>query len=1645
MKKSLLFVFFLTLIINVLFGQIAPSLGGQISWRCLPNGQYIFSAVVFGKCNISNVDYRPLLLTVVSSSLPRNSPNGQLVDRITLNPDRANFQAAGNTSNTTPLCNSNISQPLLCANDKLKVAYYYESDPIRLFGSPPASGWNLFITPGSFFQGNFENLNSAGSYSVILRATMFDSPDSSAVGVCFDSSPIFSAQPATYVCRNYEFTYNHTAIDEDLDSLVYSWDRPYYNDPLFLIAYAYNSGFSPTNPTPDQSFNINNIPATLDPLTGVTKLAIYSGSGDKSYWTSVQVDSYRKGIKIASVYRDVPISIFDCPNLPVSTNLPNNAPEVFINGVPIGSTITTVTAGQTVSIPIQVVDNDRVTVAPFSQLLTMTPEGVLFTRSKNGPSKKYPGDPVGEPCNIIGTDVNPCAYLRGNPAPFIDQTATPPVTVVKGLGVIGVEFVWQTDCKHIISPTATPGANEGIYNFVLRVQDDHCPVPGINYPTVTVRVKDPLPLTEPIMKGVSVLLNGTTRYSWVPPIDSARQFNPPDKQNDHYEAFYAEPANSQSPAFWFSENTFITNYQQENSSSLVTPYDPVNLIDPNSELNILAAKGSQLGQSLDHYVRMRTLSGCSDTNASIWSEPARIMKLTASPAGVNPNPIRSTTQLTWNRAKPLNARTYPYFVYESPTHFYIHANDSISNGGVAVQANWYLVGDTNATTFEVGATTCSDYVGFRVEARDTVITWKEGSSIQGDSLDTLYFSTFSTIDTLFMEARSGIPIPSFDTLKVLADGSVLLRINLKGKLTTGRYNIYNNSITPSNLLTSVNALTDSVVVLSGAQSNIKNIILEAIDACDSSNKVSSTVYNSMLPTGNLSNSCKGEYTLNWNKPGGFPSNVSSYKVYVDVGNGNGFVLDTIITDRNDTGAVVAGVSRGKTLRYKVEALDSRGAVNSSAIHEFTAPSNLATDKKVYPPTPRCSYVNADGSVAITWIPAVDTVNNFANYNIQYKKATTTTWTDIPLNDDDNLVLSDSTYTITNINAQNEQYDFRITSLAGCDGKQLIAYEEISSIYLLVTPRQSVAQVISDLTWNPSGIDYTGIGNFFTLSGAENGQALTTIGAANFGGMYEDIIVMDSCRLPVSYRLNYTDNAFVQDGFTCSVQSNVANAVHIDSIPPEAENLAMLSFNRTTGQLEAYWLGSAAGADSLEFFTKNVNNTAIKIDTTVALDQNASLGMHAFSTTILDGRSADQAVGARAKDRCDNKADDPISYHQSMDVEVEWKSCDSINLVTWTKYVGLNPNFAVEYQVFYSEDGGANWMAAPNSIGIDNNYEHFIAKGGKTYHYYVQGKSLDPNTPSWVLPNSNIDSVYSVYEDSPQYGYLTYATVLPQNLVELNYYRDSSAPVKSYIILRGETPMELNPIAVINANTLVGTNRVNYIDNTAEVNEREYYYRITSQNECNNVTSTSNFGRTIRLVVESDDEAMKNTLRWNRYLKWDSTVAYYNIYRSSAAVHSTEVYKKILPEGNYDYHVFVDDLSNAVNSKGTFFYRVEAVQGAVLPSAVNGAANNLTPQVSNSNRVESLQSPLMYVPNAFAPNGVNKTFGPKGQFFDYTQFEMTIYNRWGEQIYQSRNINQGWDGTVDGKDASLGSYVYMIRYKDGDGKEKRKKGTVTLIR
>jgi gliding motility-associated-like protein len=90
-----------------------------------------------------------------------------------------------------------------------------------------------------------------------------------------------------------------------------------------------------------------------------------------------------------------------------------------------------------------------------------------------------------------------------------------------------------------------------------------------------------------------------------------------------------------------------------------------------------------------------------------------------------------------------------------------------------------------------------------------------------------------------------------------------------------------------------------------------------------------------------------------------------------------------------------------------------------------------------------------------------------------------------------------------------------------------------------------------------------------------------------------------------------------------------------------------------------------------------------------------------------------------------------------------------------------------------------------------------------------------------------------------------------------------------------------------------------------------------------------------------------------------------------------------------------------------------------------------------------------VPNAFRPGGANPVFKAVPTSNEaINNFALYIYNRWGQEIFFSGDIGQGWDGTVNGKEAPGDVYVWLINYDiEREGRTERiaYKGNVVLLR
>ncbi|MBA3972029.1 MAG: gliding motility-associated C-terminal domain-containing protein, partial [Bacteroidetes bacterium] len=103
-----------------------------------------------------------------------------------------------------------------------------------------------------------------------------------------------------------------------------------------------------------------------------------------------------------------------------------------------------------------------------------------------------------------------------------------------------------------------------------------------------------------------------------------------------------------------------------------------------------------------------------------------------------------------------------------------------------------------------------------------------------------------------------------------------------------------------------------------------------------------------------------------------------------------------------------------------------------------------------------------------------------------------------------------------------------------------------------------------------------------------------------------------------------------------------------------------------------------------------------------------------------------------------------------------------------------------------------------------------------------------------------------------------------------------------------------------------------------------------------------------------------------------------------------------------------------------------------------------------NTVEVVPEYVFYAPNAFTPannDGKNDTFTPSIMGYDIDSYEMMIFDRWGNMIYRTTDLNKGWDGRAnDGKDlAQIDVYVWKVNVLDFAKKEHQYIGTVTIVK
>ncbi|WP_300663087.1 gliding motility-associated C-terminal domain-containing protein, partial [Fluviicola sp.] len=224
------------------------------------------------------------------------------------------------------------------------------------------------------------------------------------------------------------------------------------------------------------------------------------------------------------------------------------------------------------------------------------------------------------------------------------------------------------------------------------------------------------------------------------------------------------------------------------------------------------------------------------------------------------------------------------------------------------------------------------------------------------------------------------------------------------------------------------------------------------------------------------------------------------------------------------------------------------------------------------------------------------------------------------------------------------------------------------------------------------------------------------------------------------------------------------------------------------------------------------------------------------------------------------------------------------------------------------------------------------------------------------------------------------------------------------------------------------------DSDVDVDNFSYVYRAVVIDSCGNQGAISNRARTILLKVKADQTRLTTQLNWSPYDDYDGGVLQYQIYRGIDGVFPPTPTAIVSPDQRY-FEDLVDELGFEHSGKVCYY--------VIAEEAVNQYGIQ---ELSLSNDACAVIEPLVYIPNAFTPGGINPIFIPVVSFQDVSKYEFSIVDRWGQLVFQTNDPATGWDGhhQQSGKLVAPNVYVYVLKVVDGNNQEYYFRGNVTVI-
>jgi hypothetical protein len=481
-----------------------------------------------------------------------------------------------------------------------------------------------------------------------------------------------------------------------------------------------------------------------------------------------------------------------------------------------------------------------------------------------------------------------------------------------------------------------------------------------------------------------------------------------------------------------------------------------------------------------------------------------------------------------------------------------------------------------------------------------------------------------------------------------------------------------------------------------------------------------------------------------------------------------------------------------------------------------------------------------------------------------------------------------------------------------------------------------------------------------------------------------------------------------------IDSIFSDTIIIDNIPPINSDLDSVSVEMNTQKTILGWSKNSS-SDVKGYIIYHVTST-----NSVIADTN--------STSYLDNGIRNPSTGSEnysiaAYDSCNNTSLISIP-HRTIYIQGVLNQCLKTITLSWSPYIGWNVS---SYDIFVSTNGGA-FKLAGNVVQNISSFTYNFSSFGDTYCFYIRGyKDLNPNTSS----SSNKICVSTGSIIANKNSYIAKVSVY-NNIVELVLITETGKSLQKVNVYKkeGNTSFALWQ----SLNTSGGVLRIT--DPSVYVHSKNYSYYFTTEGPCNLIFDTSQISTTILLSVlmVSPGDQLLNWTPYNKFIKntqkQELLLSKSADFNNSSTWNTLTTYSSLLDNGS--------DQTNFSVIQDKICYCIRAIEND---------ANLLFGRKDTSySNIECLNAdPIVYFPNAIQINGFNTSFYPKGVFIDYTKSSYQIYNRWGQLVFETDNIQTQWFGTYNYSVVESEVFAYKATIVGLNGTIKYYDGTIIVLK